>query len=192
MFFGLRRLSAWGTRIFHVGGFGIQSPWAYRFERYVIGERYPYYGYDDLRDIFPSLGNNRRKRCELYFRISNYAQPEMWLIPMNGFDVESAYISRGSKQTVITNCYSAARRGTHLCMLLTSESSYSQVCDKFVSEAHVGDILIVEGIYKNESTYKFWKRIEADVRVRVTFDLYYLGIVFFDTSLYKRSYRAYF
>ena len=48
----------------------MQSPWAYRFIRYVINEHYPYYSYEDLRLRWFRIDVLSRKMAELLFRIA--------------------------------------------------------------------------------------------------------------------------
>ena len=61
------------SRIGKSRGFGIQSPWAYRFVTEVIGERLPYYAYEDI-DKECSTGRERKYR-KLLLRISNFVYP---------------------------------------------------------------------------------------------------------------------
>ena len=70
----LERLWIWITRLTCCRGFGIQSPSAYSFVRYVVNEHYPYYAYADLADSFPQLGKRERKLGEFYCRLANFAQ----------------------------------------------------------------------------------------------------------------------
>ena len=77
----LKRLWIWITRLTCCRGFGIQSPSAYSFVRYVVNEHYPYYAYADLADSFPQLGKRERKLGEFYFRLANFAQANQWLWP---------------------------------------------------------------------------------------------------------------
>ena len=44
MNYKVQRYLHWLRRIKYCRGFGVQSPSAYRFIRYVINEHYPYYG----------------------------------------------------------------------------------------------------------------------------------------------------
>jgi predicted O-methyltransferase YrrM len=53
-------------------------------------------------------------------------------------------------------------------------------------------IVIVDGIARNKEMKELWKKIKEDARVRVTIDLFALGIVFFDTKLNKKHYKIYF
>lgn len=75
----LERLWIWITRLTCCRGFGIQSPSAYSFVRYVVNEHYPYYAYADLADSFPQLGKRERKLGEFYCRLANFAQAYQWL-----------------------------------------------------------------------------------------------------------------
>ena len=44
----LKRWSIWLRRAKYSRGFGVQSPSAYQFIRYVLTEHYPYYAYQPL------------------------------------------------------------------------------------------------------------------------------------------------
>jgi hypothetical protein len=48
--------------------------------------------------------------------------------------------------------------------------------------------MIVGGIYTSEEKKKWWKQLKDDERVRITFDLYDIGIVLFDPKRYKQNY----
>ena len=65
----------WLCRIGHCRGFGIQSPWAYRFVRYVVNEHDAYYAYARLKEECPADGYTTKMGC-LLFRLANYWQPE--------------------------------------------------------------------------------------------------------------------
>ena len=67
-------LIVWLKRIRHCRGFGIQSPSDYWLVRYVINEHWPYYQYEMLGQ---DDGWLRRKMGRLYFRLSNWLQPDV-------------------------------------------------------------------------------------------------------------------
>ena len=70
----LERLWIWLTRLTCCRGFGIQSPSAYSFVRYVVNEHYPYYAYADLCQQLPNISKRERKLGEFFFRLANFAQ----------------------------------------------------------------------------------------------------------------------
>lgn len=68
----MKTIAEYIRRMGKARGFGIQSPWAYSFVTEVIGERMPYYAYEDINSRYP---RRQRKRQRLYHRISNFAHP---------------------------------------------------------------------------------------------------------------------
>lgn len=80
-----RYCTAW-VRYRHSRGFGIHSPSAYRFVTQVLGERLPYYAYDDLRRLRKALLNSGEQSlisnhdARLLFRIVNHFAPQHILV----------------------------------------------------------------------------------------------------------------
>ena len=81
-----RYINAW-SRHHRSGGFGIHSPYAYRFVRNVWRQRLPYYAYGGIRQLIGTVaaGTTRRQRREmdligerearLLFRVTNFFNP---------------------------------------------------------------------------------------------------------------------
>lgn len=61
------------SRVGKARGFGIQSPWAYRFVTEVVGEKSPYYYYEEIDRLFPNA--KERKFQKLIYRIRNFTYP---------------------------------------------------------------------------------------------------------------------
>ena len=80
-----RYCTAW-VRYRHSRGFGIHSPSAYRFVTQVLGERLPYYAYDDLCTLRKALLDNGEQDlvsdhdAQLLFRIVNRFGPQHILL----------------------------------------------------------------------------------------------------------------
>ena len=56
----------------------------------------------------------------------------------------------------------------------------------FLPKCDQQTVLVVEDICRNRP---LWQQIARDQRTGTTFDLYYCGIVFFDTKRYKHNYK---
>ena len=97
----LKRYFRWLCRIGYCRGFGVQSPSAYRFIRYVINEHYPYYAYSDMRSELPDVSWLERKRMELYFRIANFRQASTWLCYGGDTALLKRYVSSGCKASAV-------------------------------------------------------------------------------------------
>lgn len=65
-------------RIGKARGFGIQSPWAFSFVTEVIGERLPYYAYDDIDRRYASARERRFQK--LVLRVRNFVYPHSLVI----------------------------------------------------------------------------------------------------------------
>lgn len=187
----------WLRRMKYSRGFGIQSPWAYRFVRYVINEHYPYYAYGDMHDMLQDISALSRKLSRLYFRIANYRQPDCIIDYSSPCAAYDAMMQRGCRKTFIRHYddntthdeIEAHLSGKKIEMLRMSlEGSYKSFFDEVVSYAGNMCIFILEGISRSPETRLFWKQVVEDARCDVTFDLYYCGIIFFDKKMFKTNY----
>ena len=186
-------LLVWLRRSRHSRGFGVQSPWAYRFIRYVVNEHYPYYAYDDLSRLYEGYPKQIQKLCRLYFRIANFWQAEQALdySAASETDVNRLYgtfMKRGCNKLEVVPVRHAADFSSVRLMRLSVEGDYRQVFEKAVSLANASTMIIVEQIKRDKESRTFWKSIVDDPRCISTFDLYYCGIIFFDKKRYKENY----
>ena len=159
----------WLKRIGHCRGFGIQSPTDYWFVRYVINEHWPYYQYETLGDGDDWL---TQKLGRLYFRIANWRQPKV--IASDGFQ---AYLQAGCRKAVFGE--------SSELVLLTLEGDYRNQLSYIYNKVKDGTVLIVDGIRHDP---EFWRKLVADERTDITFDLYYCGLVLFDKKRHKQNY----
>ena len=186
-------LLVWLRRSRHSRGFGVQSPWAYRFIRYVVNEHYPYYAYDDLSRLYEGYPKQIQKLCRLYFRIANFWQAEQALDYSAASETDvirlyGTFMKRGCNKLEVVPVRHAADFSSVRLMRLSVEGDYRQVFEKAVSLANASTMIIVEQIKRDKESRTFWKSIVDDPRCISTFDLYYCGIIFFDKKRYKENY----
>lgn len=189
----LKRYAVWLRRMPHSRGFGVQSPSAYRFIRYVISEHYPYYAYAALRRRYRRLGWLTLKRMELYFRVANYRQAR--LFADNGADtaVLADYVRHGCRRTVVAAAdalMAAADSGA--CRVEAARVCPVEGCgewlDWLLAHTDSQSVIIVEDIACNATARSLWQRLAASTAVSVSYDLYWAGIAFFDTKRNKANY----
>ena len=177
MFCMMNRLKSrlvWLSRIHHCRGFGIQSPTDYAFVRYVVNEHWPYYAYDELHED----DWLREKLGQLYLRLANWRQPSMILS-----DDYQRWFQAGCKKT---QCFPLSTFHSPLTIEL-AHISIDQWDDFIELLPHCDQqtVLVVEDIWRNPQR---WQQIARHTQTGTTFDLYYCGIVFFDTNRYKHNY----
>lgn len=161
-------------------GFGVQSPTDYSFVRDVIKERLPYYAYEDMRTLYPSIPRKKEKLCQLLFRIANYAQAETIVCTIDDEMIRS-YLHAGCNKSKIT-AEATPDNNPSLWILAAEEVGELPLAD--------GHIIIIEGIRRNRKTKRAWKAVMNDDRATITYDLYSIGIVFADSKRYKQHYNV--
>ena len=165
----LKRWLVWLSRMHKCWGFGIQSPTDYAFVRYVVNEQWPYYAYDVLR-----TGNwLDDKLGRLFLRLSNWRQPSMML--QDNFQL---WWQAGCKKTQFV-------RELSVVELARIDIEDTDTLEALLFKCNEQSVLVVQGIWRDKQR---WHEIEHDTRTGTTFDLYYCGIVFFDTKRYKHNY----
>lgn len=174
------RWLVWLSRIHCCRGFGIQSPTDYAFVRYVVNEHWPYYAYNELHE-----GDwLREKLGRLYLRLANWRQPAIILSD----DYQQWWLAGCKKAKCMPNLSPLAPCPLPLNNIELAHISINQWDDflSFLPKCDQQTVLVVEDICRNRP---LWQQIARDQRTGTTFDLYYCGIVFFDTKRYKHNYK---
>lgn len=178
----------WIHRMGYSRGFGVQSPSAYSFIRYVLTEHYPYYAYDELKMRFKSFDHATKKKGRLYFRLANYAQASHWFDYHSAEQPYAAYVHEGCRKTVFQAIDGKTIPHTFRIARLSMSEDYQAVYEALCKVATDDSILILEGINDNKDTKAFWKRVQETQKATRTYDLFLCGIIVFDTSKHKHHY----
>lgn len=191
MNYKVQRYLHWLRRIKYCRGFGVQSPSAYRFIRYVINEHYPYYAYDELRKELTRLDSLTRKRMELYFRVANFRQASLWLDFCERNDVIATYVGRGCHATQvrrITDLQQITADDRIEVLRICPSAGCEALLEAALQKADDRTLFIIEDIGYNDTAKRMWQKLLESDLTSVSYDLYYLGIVFFDRKRYKANY----
>lgn len=165
----LRRTLVWLSRVSHCRGFGIQSPTDYWFERNVINERWPYYAYDSVGQGDAWLV---RKLGRLYLRLANWRQPSV-VLDMVG---AAHYLYAGCHKAFIADHVGQADMA---CVPV--EADLQQLLDHCTD----GTLVVVQDIWRDMAV---WQHFCEHQLAAISYDLYYCGIVLFDSRRHKQSY----
>lgn len=174
-------------------GFGLQSPFAFYFENEIINQKLPYYAYKKLaRQRWRMSGLENSKRMdELFFRITNYIQPKQIILPKHGWEMSAEYVSAACssaslyRYTSIKDVPNLLNGGNRL-VFLRNMDDFQSIKDICLTQLSSTSLLVIKDI---RTSPDFWRSLINDNRVGVTFDLYNLGLVFFDKSKTKGNYK---
>lgn len=168
-------------------GFGVQSPSAFYFIKYVINEKLPYYSYYDLANQINGLSDRTINLFQLYFRITNYLQPFTWIdFVQNSEKQLPEYIKSACHSIrILTSSDLPNIRSFDIARI--NEDDYN-LFELLVQMANPHSLIIIENIYRSHEMTSFWKSIIDNERVSVTFDLLDCGLIFFDNRN-KKHYK---
>lgn len=182
-------------------GFGVQSPSAYSFIRYVVNEHYPYYAYAELRDRLDLLSRREHKFGRLLLRLANFWQPDVCYtdayryLPylyagchfskvkdLKDFAVDAAE-NEDSAKTELT--YQST-----LVVLDLSTYDISRIATEILPLCTSKTMLVLLNMQSRKKVNDEWIKIQNSEFTGITYDLYYAGIIFFNKSIYKQHYEV--
>ena len=190
-------------RFRHRRGYGVHSPFAFDFITDVVYQRIPYYKYCELALLeqaqAPARGRDwgyeSRKVKRLLFRIVNYCHPQL-MVDAGRLSASALYL----KAACTGAEYTPAADLSMLFLEPDVPVDFLYLHDyrrpEFVEEVFrlcatrttQRSVFVVEGVGYTRAMRSLWRRMQQHERVGVTFDLYDLGILFFDRTKNKQHY----
>lgn len=189
----------WLHRIGHRRGYGVHSPFAYNFITRVVYEKTPYYKYQELREAEKEQaplqdarwGYESLKVKRFLFRLVNFAQPQT-LVDAGTLSSSSLYLKAGCLHAAYFQASERESIPTFVDFLYLHDYRHPDyvkaMFDQCLSHVHDTSVFVVEGIGYTSSMRELWKYMQQAERVGITFDLYDLGILFFDSKKIKQDY----
>lgn len=182
----IKALVVWLQRMKHIQGFGIQSPSAFSFDRKVINDHTPYPIYAELKRVGNTLTAVERKKARLLYRINRFAEADKFCFYPTKLPAYESYIKAACEKTLVEE---AKMLGEESESTAPDESvvyflTVGEHCQAFYERLRTiinsESFVIVDDIKRNAETRAFWQQILDDECVSFSFDLYHIGIAFFD------------
>ena len=199
----LKRPFIWIGRFRKRCGYGVHSPFAFDLITNVIYEKTSYYAYRQLAMQRKRMNENNQmmkrdsleKVDRLLFRLVNRMQPTT-IVEMGPDSVSSLYLKAGK----ITAKYLRASTPKELDGTIPSTVDFlyfndyqnpqwlEPFFDICANHAQTNSLFVVNGICYSKEMKHLWKLLQTDERVGITFDLYDVGLIFFDLTKIKQHY----
>ena len=192
----------WLRRFRHRRGYGVHSPFAFNFITRIVYERARYYDYDTLREEEKTFRKERGHQfaeeplrvCRLLFRLANNIQPAT-IVDIGNETSASLYLKAGCRKADYKNIGSTENLPgdipTPLLLYLHHwrDPQYMEdIFNAMIEKADQRSLFIIEGIGYSRAMRRLWRRLQTDSRTGITFDLFDIGILFFDLTKYKQHY----
>lgn len=199
----LKRPFIWLGRFRHRCGYGVHSPFAFNLITQVIYECTPYYKYQDLAAEQKKLAPQKDKHWmyesmkikRLLFRLVNYTQPDT-IVDAGMLAASSLYLKAGKEGADYTSASELSElfleSGVPVGFLYLHDyrrPDFVEEVFRICAARTTGkSVFVIEGICYTPRMKALWKRMQQDEHVGITFDLYDLGILFFDKTKIKQDY----
>lgn len=196
-----KRPFIWFSRFRKRCGYGVHSPFAFSLITDVIYEKRPYYAYRLLERKQQALSGKRtwqwgsKKVNRLLFRLVNRMQPNT-IIEVGCTSASSLYL-QGAKPsagylfaTDLTELFLDADASIDF-LYLNDETRPELVEEVFrtcVGRLPADGICVIRGICYSKAMRMLWDQLKEDEHVGISFDLYDLGLLFFDKTKIKQHY----
>lgn len=203
MILTIKRPFIWLKRFRHRCGYGVHSPFAFDLITNVIYEKTPYYSYHTLAERVQQTPKKEKgawlrtplKVNRLLFRLANRIQPQVTVhvgIPT----ASCLYLKAGckmaqhidlNKNEIATFTPPATIDFLYLDASLTA-AELNEACSRLMPHVSPRGICVVGGIHYSNSRLRCWKKWENDEQTGISFDLYDVGLFFFDKEKIKQHY----
>lgn len=199
----LKRPFIWLSRIRHRCGYGVHSPFAFELITCLIYEKTPYYAYKELeaeeekqkRNHGKGWKSESRKVKRLLFRLVNRVQPDT-IVDAGVPSSSSLYLQSGKATADYTFASELSElfleAGVPVDLLYIHKakdpSFVEEVFRICAARSTQQSVFVIGGIHYSGAMKQLWKRLKTDDKVGITFDLYDVGILFFDKTKIKQDY----
>ncbi len=190
----LQRIGVWCRRVRQRRGYNIHSPFAFQLVKGVIYQRGCYYAYEELHQTRKGQALPERDD-RLLFRLANDNQPRMALFVGPDTLDEQRYVAAACQKctchcaTTSEEALQQAHQMGHIDFLfLNTSDPIAPLLDALLPYAGPRALFITYGIHRSRATLQAWREWRKKESVRVTFDLYWLGLTYFEARLNKQDY----
>lgn len=169
-------------------GYGVQSPFAYRFMREIVVAELPYQIYAELPEREGSGKKRREKEDRFLLRLSNMVQPELLVAVGEVDELTRRYVEAGCRKSVWGE---AGKDKRALIVADCRNGSVREEMEERMEEAGEDSVVACVDIRDDGEARRLWRDVKGGTKVVQVFDLWSVGVVFFDKSRSPQVYCAY-
>lgn len=198
-----QRIWNWCRRFRHRCGYGVHSPSDFFLITSVVYEDLPYYAYERLKmsSSSKSLPHYREKVNKLLFRLVNHFRPASLIEVGEGngdsfrymcepcASMKSVCLRGMEKEETLHDLEKVLKRLEKVDFLHVAFTPYyKEVFERVFPYLHDESCVVVGDIHASEERKAWWKELTTDERVRISFDLYDIGLLRFEKERFKQNY----
>lgn len=177
----------WVIRFRKRRGYGVHSPFAFNFITTVLYQRGQFYNYKLINQL-PRSKEESKRILKLIFRLVNFIQPKTIVYrSTNSFVPEVMRWSRSDVQ-ISASLNDFTRVDLAYLSYKTPKEDLVYEIRTLWPSLHEDSMLIIYGIGYSKEMKALWAELIKDDKSGISFDLYDMGILFFNKSKNKQDY----
>lgn len=177
---------------------GIHSPFVYKLIDTVIYDYRDQKVYRGIEAVFHKQHSDKRmiksmplKVYKLIYRFVVYFKPATVFFADHEDCITPSIVGNAIPTAEIIDVkYPARARQADMIFVDTARHDATECLEKVISNIDHDTVLIFSGIHRTHNTKQAWEQIKIDNRVRVTIDLFYIGLVFFKPGMSKEDFKV--
>lgn len=177
---------------------GIHSPFVYKLIDTVIYDYSPQKVYREIENTLKQPHPDKRvinlmppKVYRLLYRFTVYFKPAIVAFAGDDNGILSVLIKKTVPDASFLNLSTVAGSASPDMVIIDAAAhNLAQNLEKSLLHIHDDTILVLTNIHRTKKIKQDWDTLKTDEHVRVTIDLYYLGLVFFKPGMSKEDFRV--
>lgn len=175
---------------------GIHSPFVYKLIDTVIYDFHDQKVYREIENILQKqhpdegvINTLPLKFYRLLYRLFVYFKPQTILLA-DAEDYITEFVTKQANPEVqsISSPTSGIRQADMILADALKQSPVSYL-EKIMPSVHDDTVIIFINIHRNGSAKQSWEQLKLNQQVRVTIDLYFIGMVFFKPGMSKEDFK---
>jgi hypothetical protein len=159
---------------------GLHSPFVYRLVDEVI---YDFRAKKVYNEVEKLRSNNKTgalpKVDQLLYRLVEDRKPGNLMVLGQVDDATKLYLQKAIAETEINTDLANSGRLDFVLINADEKGQTLKYFEDCLPKVHDNTMLVLNGIYKNDSMKQAWQKIKLNPKVTVTVDLFWMGMVFF-------------
>jgi hypothetical protein len=177
---------------------GIHSPFVYKLIDTVIYDYRDQKVYREIENTLQKQHPDKRvikamplKVYKLLYRFAVYFRPKRIRIANDKDYIMEFVIRQAALESQSINLTGLPDAdGADLNLADALEQDATSYLEKLMPAIHDDTVVIFTNIHRTQNTEYAWAQMRVDNRVRVTIDLFYIGLVFFKPGMSKEDFKV--
>lgn len=176
---------------------GIHSPFVYKLIDTVIYDYTAQKVYRDIKETCRKQHSDKSvintlplKFYRLLYRFAVYFKPQTILLADTEDYISAFVVKQANPEVQSIPLATPGIRPADMILADALKQNPVSYLEKVMPSVHDNTVAIFTNIHRKAATKQSWEQLKLNQRVRVTIDLYFMGMVFFKPGMSREDFRV--